>query len=289
MDLRSAAEAIRSHRRVAYVGVGLAFLLSILAFAKPVADVPPLEPREPVEYESTVRLFITQPGFPWGRSVLRVIEEQTVEGDPSRFAALALLYAQLANSAVIQREVVLDGERLPDIETSEVVATVVPTSEFSTNPLPLIDITALHTSADGSQQLARDTAIELRNYVVKGQTEAGTPESERIVLLQIDAADPGEAVGTPVLSLPVIVFTTIVLLTLGLIFTLSNLERTTRGALDDETERGGETGPMTPVVVEDDDDIRAREAAGVMRVRASQGHRPPRSEPVADRSESPDG
>jgi hypothetical protein len=240
MELRSAIEAIRCHRRIAMVGLALACALALFALVRPVADVPPLELREPPTYESNVRLFITQPGFPWGRSVLRVVDDQTVEGDPSRFASLAVLYAQLANSDAIQRRVTIDGVNLADlVDRGEVFATVVPQSEFSSNPLPLIDVTGRYTSADGAQKLARDTAAALKGYIVRGQQGASIGESDRVVLEIVDTAEPGEQVGSPVLSLPILVFMTIIFLTLGVIFVRHNLERAPSAALDEEIERAG--------------------------------------------------
>jgi hypothetical protein len=254
MELRSAIEAIRCHSRIAVVGLVLAFVLALFALARPVAGVPPLELREPPTYESNVRLFITQPGFPWGRSVLRVVGDQTVEGDPTRFASLAVLYAQLANSDAIQRQVAIEGTNLVDLaDRGEVVATVVPQSEFSSNPLPLIDVTGRYTSARGAQKLARDTAGALKGYIVRGQRGASIGESDRVVLEIVDTAEPGKQVGSPVLSLPILVFMTIIFLTLGVIFVRHNLERAPSAALDEDLERAGRLREHT--LQEDDEDV----------------------------------
>jgi hypothetical protein len=264
MELRSAIEAIRCHSRIAVVGLALASVLALFALVRPAAAFPPLELREPPTYESNVRLFITQPGFPWGRSVLRVVGDQTVEGDPTRFASLAVLYAQLANSDAIQRRVQVDGTALVDLaDRGEVVATVVPQSEFSSNPLPLIDVTGRYTSAEGAQKLARDTAAALKGYIVRGQQGASIGESDRIVLEIVDTAEPGEQIGSPVLSLPILVFMTIIFLTLGVIFVRHNLERAPSEARDEELEPAGRL--HEPKLEEDDEDVVVGVASGQRR------------------------
>ncbi len=75
--------------------------------------------RETLDFLSPVRtsaratnLFITQGGFPWGRTVLPVNTTNTPTGtqilpsnfaDPNRLSNLALFYSQFANSDEVQR------------------------------------------------------------------------------------------------------------------------------------------------------------------------------------------
>jgi hypothetical protein len=231
MELRSIAEAIRCHRRIAIVGALAAVLLALVAFIRiDFANFPALERRNGPDHESTVRLFITQEGFPWGRSALRYTTEKegqppVLEGDPDRFATLAVLYAQIANSDQILGKVGLDGKNIIDIPEAKVVTGVVPASQFSETPLPLIDIIATHKSPEAAQSLARQTARHLRAFIAANQRGSAIPQKERVVLQVIDPAEKGRAVGGGSLTLPVLVFLTVAMLTLAVIFIRHNLEK----------------------------------------------------------------
>jgi hypothetical protein len=231
MELRSIAEAIRCHRWIAIIGTLAAVALALVAFAKPDPErFPPLERRDAPDYESSVRLFITQKGFPWGRSALRYTTEKegvppVVQGDPDRFATLAVLYSQIANSDQILGKVGLEGKNLIDLPEASVVTKVVNASQFSETPLPLIDIVGTHTTPGGAQSLARQTASGLRRFIAANQRDSRIPQDERVVLQVIDPAEEGRAVGGGSVTLPVLVFLTVAMLTLAVIFIRHNLEK----------------------------------------------------------------
>jgi len=248
MDLRSAAEAIRSHRRVAYVGVGLAFLLSILAFAKPVADFPPLEQREPVKYESAVRLFITQPGFPWGRIV--VFEEQDAAsggepvqrddrprfGDPDRFADLAILYSHLAESDAVRRLMERDGPVEGEIMGE-------PIASDDGDGLPLVGITAMAASPEGAVTLAQRQIAAFSTFIAAEQRRNEIPDDDRVIIEQVDQPRAAELEVPRKKTEPIAIFMAVMIATLGSAFVLENLRsgtKTPRGReylTDDDARR----------------------------------------------------
>jgi hypothetical protein len=255
MELRSIAEAIRCHWRIAIVGSAAAVLLALVAFVKiDLGNFPALERRNGPDYQSTVRLFITQTGFPWGRSALRYTTEKegvppVVQGDPDRFATLAVLYSQIANSEQILGKVELDGKNIIDIPDAKVETGVVPASQFSQTPLPLIDVVATHKSPAGAQSLARQTARNLRAFIAANQRDSGIPVDERVVLQVIDPAEKGRAVGGGAPTLPVLVFLTVAMLTLAVIFIRHNLERKPVAQL--RALEVAESPPAQPIAITD--------------------------------------
>jgi hypothetical protein len=252
MELRSIAEAIRCHKRIAIIGAVAAIVLAFFAFARiDMENVPPLERRDGPDYQSTVRLFITQAGFPWGRSALRYTTEKqgtppVLEGDPDRFATLAVLYSQIANTDRILGQVGLDGKKLIDIPEATVVTSVVNASRFSENPLPLIDIIGTHSTALGAQSLARQTASGLRSFLAANQRNSGIPANERIVLQVIDPAEKGRAIGGGSITLPVLVFLTVALLTLAVVFIRHNLHSAEAPVAPVRSLEVAESAPAAP-------------------------------------------
>jgi hypothetical protein len=222
MDLRSVASVIGRHKAVAVAGALLALGLTLIAtFRFDTGSFPPLERRQPTIYASSSRLFVTQQGFPWGRSALRY---QTVagqppilEGDPDRFASLAVLYAELANSDRVQR-VLTEKER----ELHAVVARVVPVNQFSTAPLPMLDIVGKADSPKRSRALATMVTESLIAFIKQSQSSSGIGQRERVVLEVIDPATLGKVSDAPSPALPALVLLTVLFATLGGIFVLDN-------------------------------------------------------------------
>ncbi len=165
---------------------------------------------------------MTQDGFPWGRSLLRYTTDPdqppTLEGDPNRFAELALLYSQLANSDRVLK-------RLNDKDGEAIVAKVVPVSQFSSTPLPLVDITGKAASPSRARELAVKSTRSLVDFISSSQAKSRTPVAERVLLQVIDPAKPGKLVSAPSPALPIIVLMTLLLVTFGTVFIRDNWQR----------------------------------------------------------------
>lgn len=239
MDLRSVATVIGRHRTAMAIGVAAALALAFLAaFRIDPGSVPPLERRQPTTYESTARLFVTQEGFPWGRSSLRYTtkpdQPPVVEGDPDRFASLAVLYANFANTDRVQG-------KLDEQDRGAVVAKVVTVSQFSSDPLPMIDIVAKADSPGHARELARTVTGALVSFISRNQAQSRISTNERVVLEVIDPARLGKVVSAPSPALPVLVFLTILLLTFAGVFVVDNWRH---GRADEKAD--------DPVVPEED-------------------------------------
>lgn len=223
MDLKSVATVIGRHRIAASIGVALAVTLAFLAaFRFDSTSFPPVERRQPTTYESTARLFITQPGFPWGRSSLqytnRPDQPPVIEGDPDRFASLAVLYANLANTDRVQGGLAED-------DRGKVGAKVVTVSQFSSEPLPMLDVVAKATTPAHARKLASTVTDSLVRFIKTNQAQSQISADERVVLELIDPPRLGKVVSSPSPALPVLVLLTILLLTVGSIFVFDNWRR----------------------------------------------------------------
>ena len=222
MDLKSVAAVIGRHRVAMAIGILVAFALAFLAaFRLDASSIPPPR-RQATTYQSTARLFVTQEGFPWGRSALRYTtkpdQPPVVEGDPDRFASLALLYSQLANTNRIQG-------RLAEEDRGAVVAKVVTESQYSSTPIPMIDIAAKATTPAHARELARTVTGSLVGFIERNQAQSKIPPDERVVLQVIDPARLGIVVSSPSPALPALVFLTLLFLTIGVVFVLDNWRR----------------------------------------------------------------
>jgi hypothetical protein len=223
MDLKSFATVIGRHRAAMVIGVVAAVTLAFLAaYRLDTTSFPPPR-RQATTYESTARLFVTQPGFPWGRSALRYSHLGTnqppvVEGDPDRFAQLALLYSQIANTARVQGG-------LADKDRDAVVAKVVTESQFSSTPIPMVDIVARATTPGHARELASTVTNSLLRFIESNQAQARIPVKERVVLQVIDPPRLGIVASSPSPALPLLVFLTMLFLTIGWIFVVDNWRR----------------------------------------------------------------
>ena len=261
MELRSIASVIGRHRRAATIGtilaVGLAF---IAAFRLDFGSLPPLERRQPTTYESTARLFVTQKGFPWGRSALKYAstsgQQTQLEGDPDRFAGLAVLYAQLANSDPLRAGLTKEDKKA-------VLAKVVPIAQFSSTSLPLIDITGKAHSPERAQALATLVTQRFVKYIRENQVAARIPADNRVVLEVVDPARLGKVASGPSPALPALVLFTLLFVTLGTIFVLDNW----RGGRGSNAPRVVEPVPSVVATTTPEDDVPAKEQRVVATVR----------------------
>src|SRR5262249_32550941 len=133
------------------LALGLAFLSHVRVNP---SGSPHLAYRQDETWLTNATLFVTQPRFPWGRSIIARDAETAARkakaaqngvefADPSRFSNLAVLYAHLATSdpvrAIMLKQGPLDGE----IDAGAVLAS---DNSFAA-PLPLIRITAIAKTA----------------------------------------------------------------------------------------------------------------------------------------------
>jgi hypothetical protein len=223
MNIPLLLKAVWRFRAIVILGLVLAVVLAAMTYARVSFDggSVSIQPRESETWASSATVFVTQEGFPWGRTYL---EYQTSKdsppitvGDPGRFSGLAVLYTELANSdrvrAIIERDGPIDG-------TLEAV-TVLPPVE--SGPLPLIRLAASSTSEARAMSLADRYAGALREYLRAEQQRAAIPAEQRVVIDVVRNASPGELVAGRSKMMPLMVFLTVMAAVVGLTFVLENV------------------------------------------------------------------
>jgi hypothetical protein len=225
MDLGLLARVIWRFKVLAAAGFAVAVLLAVLSIAS--VSFPggrfTLTYRNPVIYTAQSRILATQSGFPWGRTILPTSPASPAPStknpgyaDPSRFSTLATFYAQLVNGDQIQRQVVKP-------QLKQILFGTVEIDHTTNEPLPFVDITSFAPSAVIAQRLAVEGTRALQSLVEAQQTKASIPDDQR-VLLQVLQQPTKVRVATPrKKTIPVVVFMTVLIATLGALLALENL------------------------------------------------------------------
>lgn len=212
------------------VGAGLALLSVAHVTSKG------LTYRQSATYLSYSRVFVTQTGFPWGRLGVEGIGNSAVPAgqgsqfaDPSRLTSIAIIYANLADSDAVRRLMLQRGPIQGTVQAAPVL------DPLNNQPLPLISIAAFSDSPAHAVELARRQTNALIEYVQQQQVQNSIPKSDRVSLVIVK--EPG-SIGDPKLAkgrsmtLPIIVFLTVMIAFCGLAFILENarpLARKERG------------------------------------------------------------
>jgi hypothetical protein len=231
MDLSLHLQVIWRFRIVLFVGLVVAVFLTLLAGTKAGAKT----------WKSEATLFVTQPGFPWGRTVIQYLPGNAATGkpsiptaDPQRLSSLTALYAQLATS-----EPVAPWLKGVELRHEQLTVTAVPAPQYSTPTLlPLLQIDATAPSKARAIALANRASTSFRTWLAQQQATAEIPDTERVVVEPISHADNAKRVGGSGKTLPVIVFLAVLAATIGVIFVLENM-RTGNAAEPAEAEEDG--------------------------------------------------
>jgi capsular polysaccharide biosynthesis protein len=234
VDLNLYFRVLWRFRLIVAVGFVLAITVAFASVAKVGADGS-ISYRQQQTWQGTTRLFVTQRGFPWGRTVLpgdptSVPATSTSSGtqfaDPNRLAALSEYYAALINGDLIQRQI---RKRVRDLGLLDAVVAVPPGSVLSatavtdptTNaPLALVDVTSVaHTPAQAAL-VSRAGANLFRSDIAHQQTSAGIAAKQR-VLLQVVSTKATLIAGRKK-TLAIVAFLAVLIATIALTFVLEN-------------------------------------------------------------------
>jgi hypothetical protein len=197
MDLREVVGVVRKRWIIGLVGLVLAIVAGYETYAHRAAS----------QYSSNATIFVTQGDY----TSMASVNSGTLTG-------LAYLYAQVAQSDLIRRKI--------GAPPNSIAASVITTGSFSTGaPLPFIYLTTLANSGMAALTRTDAATVALQRYVNSNQSS--TSKSQRVNLQVITAPVLGKSITprTRVLLLPLVVFLTIVLATLGLMFIVENLTR----------------------------------------------------------------
>jgi hypothetical protein len=213
MDLGLYLRVLARFRVLVAGGAVVALLLAIISLVK----VDPsgssfISYRQSEQWVSSTKLFVTEPGFPWGS--LR--ESQSF--DPARLTSLAFIYAQLADSDPVKAIVRHQGPIKGHVEIS-----TVPAGPNSDADLPFINIAAFSTSPEAAKALARRQAAAFSTYLRSEQARKGIPPEQRVQLDVVQRPLKAELDKGRSKTLPIVIFLTVMIAVIGLAFLLENM------------------------------------------------------------------
>jgi hypothetical protein len=230
MDFRLYARVLWRFRLIVMLGLIIGLLLSVLSMAR--ISSHGLTYRQAELWSSTTRLGVTQQGFPWGRLFATEpaapgqeppsAAEQAARlgipiADPNRLNNLAVLYAELATSDPVRALMRRDGPI-----RGKIIATPLVVGD-NRIMLPLIDVTAIASTRRGAYELALRSATALESYVRDQQRTNNVPDSDRVVIQEVQRPKGADVFQPRSKTMPIVVFLAVLLATVGLAFLLENL------------------------------------------------------------------
>ena len=221
MDLRQIGRAVAAHKLAAILGLTAAVAFAFLAYVRvsPFGD-PMLSYRKQSLWSSAITIQLTQQGFPEGR----VIEQTDRRG---ALVQLAPLYARLANTSQVK-------ERMKKLGPVPGKASVVPVIDENRSSLPLIQISSLTASDVTAVERVRRQAEAFIQYIAQQQAANHVSPANRVLLRVVNGPTTPVVVVPRKITLPVIVFLSMLVVTGGLILALENMQ--TRGRKPAEPE-----------------------------------------------------
>jgi hypothetical protein len=241
MDLRLYSRVLWRFRWLVAIGFVLACLLSFFSVASlSFAGGPKVSYRQPQTWRSTVLLFVTQKGFPYGYTVLPSNQtppgangvKPTNFGSPGWFTNLAVFYAPFVQSdpftAMLRSRTGIKGT----IAAQAVV-------DSHNLPQPYIDLYAYAATQADAMRLANTASSVFQRYIVQQQIAAKIPGGKRVMLQPIAAADKHTTTlfAARKKTTPIVIFLTVLLAAVGLAFVLENLRPRVALASDDEAQQ----------------------------------------------------
>lgn len=230
MDLNLYLRVIWRFRFLVLAGLILAVALAGLATYKVSfkGGSPKLTYRQHEVWQSESVLLVTQQGFPEGRTVFPYTSttiggQQTFVSafaDPSRFTDLALFYSTLAQSDAVQRLMYADS---PHVRGSMNAAPQTLFSGSKTTTLPLFSIQGTARTKDEARATAEAGTTAFVKYLAEQQTNASVAPKDRVIVQVVNAAGPASLAVGRKKTIPVVVFLTVMIATLGLAFIFENL------------------------------------------------------------------
>lgn len=230
MDLGVFVRVIWRFRVVVAIGFVLALSLAALSLARVdfKGSSPSVSYRQQEQWQSYTTLIISPRGFPWGRSVF------SLDFDPSRFATLATIYANLAQGDAVKRIMVRDWNiRHGVIQAQPVLSNL---NNSSAAPLPLMTIAATTKSARSSVAVAERATSAFLDFLRAEQKDNGIPSDKRVVVSEIKHATKPVLLKGRSKTTPVAVFLAVMIAFIGLAFVLENLRPRVREVSQDSRD-----------------------------------------------------
>jgi hypothetical protein len=224
MDLSLYGRVLWRFRVVVALGVVLALALTFFAIARVDVASGRIAYRAKEQWAAYSKIFVTQPGFPYG-------SVQVSRRDPTTLASNAIIYANMADNDTVRK--LAFGNTLPK---GTVEAATLTTSPTSADALPMISIAGLADTAAQAIYLARAETRGLIAYVRSEQQRSSIAPADRIILQVVKKPDTAKLLKGRSLSVPIVVFLTTMAAVIGLVFMLENLRPRVRAVESDRSE-----------------------------------------------------
>lgn len=207
------------------IAVALAF---ISVFRVDLSDgAPKLVYRDQAVWASSSTLFVTQEGFPWGRSILdETVRVQAAGGTPTyvprygdsgRYSGLAQLYVEFAKSDAVRRAVF---ERAPSGATYQ--PDVVKSADGST-VLPLIYMSGFGPTPEAAVATANTATAAFRSFLAEEQERNAIPADKRVRVVVMSKASEAKVFAPRSNTRPIFIFLLVFGAVVALVFVLENL------------------------------------------------------------------
>lgn len=226
MDLRHHIGVWFRWKWLLIFGVLIACALAVfVSFRLSFKDGPDLKWRGNAQYSATSRVFITQPGFPWGRVTLQsVVPRSTRRGkvgkridfaDPARFGSLAVIYSYLIQSDQIRQLI----HPVPDPDQISAISQ----ATGSGDALPLLQITTRDRSPAAAADLNNGLIDALRRYLDTQFAVNKVKAPDRVVVQVINPSKLGTKTSGHTPTLSVVAFVLVLAGVFLLVYVLENL------------------------------------------------------------------
>jgi hypothetical protein len=254
IDLALYADVLRRHRTVVLVGVALTLALAVLSYVR--VSPSGISYRSPEVWSNQATLVLTQEGAPELRSVLppRPGGFSTSLADTNRFASLIDVYATLATSDAVIRELERRGlvteKDLVDGALPIAAAAVPSTVNAAT---PMMTITGTSGSGAKATALTVGATKAFLDVVHARQLAAKIPAKDRIQVRVVKSSEAPKLIDPRSKALPILVLLGGLIATFAVAFTRDNVARR-EGALElarstprDVAEEPDPAASVTPV------------------------------------------
>ena len=228
MDLRLYGRVLWRFRFLMALGLILAVGLATLSYYNVSFENGfELTPRKQEIWQAEATIFLTQQGFPAGRTeqplVLKRVGTETAAvpkySEPLRFTGLAALYARLANGDDVKRRV----KQHPG--TARANYRAVPTADTTYGAVTALPMMSIFGSAPTAAEATFVTGLATRifvEYFQEQQREASIPIEQRLRLEVLNDAGQTVLLDPRKKTLPIVVFLAMMFATMALAFVLEN-------------------------------------------------------------------
>ena len=228
MNLRLYAGVLSRHRTLLLVGFVSAMLLAGLSYYRVTSDgvLPTLTPRKVEIWQSQANVFLTESGFPLGRRTIpletRIVAGEAVAvpryNDPTRYGAVASLYARLAASDQVLQRMAKSGPVPGTFQAA-------PTIDDSRDPLPMISLFGKSATASGAVATVTRGLNAFIGFVTAQQAAAKIRPRDRIELRIVNAPQSAVLIQPRKKTLPVVVFLAVLIAAIASAFVIENARR----------------------------------------------------------------